>query len=137
MVFPVVMYGCESWTMKKAESWRIDAFELWYWKTLLRVPWTSRRSSPWKTFVSWNSPGKSTPSRGSPSREYPPPGDLPNPGVKPRSPALQADSLPSELPATTLRFILKEWYFLKTLILLFTLLSWLTWVSSNIWRDAK
>ena len=55
MVFPVVMYGCESWTIKKAERRRIDAFELWYWKRLLRVPWTARRSkqsilkeiSPW------------------------------------------------------------------------------------------
>ena len=45
MVFPVVMYGCESWTMKKAESQRIDAFELWCWRRLLRVPWTSRRSN--------------------------------------------------------------------------------------------
>ena len=45
MVFPVVMYGCESWTVKRAEYWRIDAFELWCWKRLLRVPWTSRRSS--------------------------------------------------------------------------------------------
>ena len=45
MVFPVVMYGCESWTIKKAESWRIDAFELWCWRRLLRVPWTARRSS--------------------------------------------------------------------------------------------
>ena len=45
MVFPVVMYGCESWTMKKAEHWRIDAFELWCWKRLLRVPWTARRSN--------------------------------------------------------------------------------------------
>ena len=45
MVFPVVMYGCESWTIKKAESWRIDAFELWCWKRLLRVPWTARRSN--------------------------------------------------------------------------------------------
>ena len=44
MVFPVVMYGCESWTIKKAERWRIDAFELWYWRRLLRVPWTARRS---------------------------------------------------------------------------------------------
>ena len=44
MVFPVVMYGCESWTMKKAERWRTDAFELWCWRTLLRVPWTARRS---------------------------------------------------------------------------------------------
>ena len=55
MVFPVVIYGCESWTMKKAECWRIDAFELWRWRKLLRVPWTARRSnqsilkeiSPW------------------------------------------------------------------------------------------
>ena len=45
MVFPVVMYGCESWTMKKAESQRIDAFELWCWRRLLRVPWTTRRSN--------------------------------------------------------------------------------------------
>ena len=55
MVFPVFMYGCESWTEKKAERWRIDAFELWCWRRLLRVPWTARRSnqsiikeiSPW------------------------------------------------------------------------------------------
>ena len=45
MVFPVVMYGCESWTIKKAEHQRIDAFELWCWRKLLRVPWTARRSS--------------------------------------------------------------------------------------------
>ena len=45
MVFPVVMYGCESWTVKKAERRRIDAFELWYWRRLLRVPWTARRSN--------------------------------------------------------------------------------------------
>ena len=45
MVFPVVMYGCESWTIKKAERQRIDAFELWCWRRLLRVPWTSRRSN--------------------------------------------------------------------------------------------
>ena len=45
MVFPVVMYGCESWTVKKAESHRIDAFELWCWRRLLRVPWTARRSN--------------------------------------------------------------------------------------------
>ena len=44
-VFPVVMYGCESWTVKKAEHWRIDAFELWGWRRLLRVPWTPRRSN--------------------------------------------------------------------------------------------
>ena len=54
MVFPVVMYGCESWTTKKAECQRIDAFELWCWRRLLRVPWTARRSNqsilniPWK-----------------------------------------------------------------------------------------
>ena len=45
MVFPVVMYGCESWTVKKAEHQRIDAFELWCWRRLLRVPWTARRSN--------------------------------------------------------------------------------------------
>ena len=45
MVFPLVMYGCESWTIKKAERQRIDAFELWCWRRLLRVPWTSRRSN--------------------------------------------------------------------------------------------
>ena len=45
VVFPVVMYGCESWTVKKAEHWRIDAFELWCWRRLLRVPWTARRSN--------------------------------------------------------------------------------------------
>ena len=45
LVFPVVMYGCESWTIKKAEHRRIDAFELWYWRRLLRVPWTARRSN--------------------------------------------------------------------------------------------
>ena len=67
MVFPVVMYGCESWTIKKAGSWRIDAFELWCWRRLLRVPWTARRSNQsikrksvlnilWKDWCwSWNS----------------------------------------------------------------------------------
>ena len=45
MVFPVVMYGCESWTIKKAGPWRIDAFELWCWRRLLRVPWTAKRSN--------------------------------------------------------------------------------------------
>ena len=45
MVFPMVMYRCESWTVKKAEHWRIDAFELWCWRRLLRVPWTARRSN--------------------------------------------------------------------------------------------
>ena len=67
MVFPVVMYGSESWTIKKAERWRIDAFELWCWRRLLRVPWTARRSNQsilrtsvlgvlWKDWCwSWNS----------------------------------------------------------------------------------
>ena len=66
MVFPVVMYGCESWTVKKAERRRIDAFELWCWRRLLRAPWTARRStSPfwrrsvlgvhWKEWWSWSS----------------------------------------------------------------------------------
>ena len=67
MVFPVVMYGCESWTVKKAECRRIDAFELWCWRRLLRVPWTARRSNQsilkeislgvhWKDWCwSWNS----------------------------------------------------------------------------------
>ena len=59
MVFPVVMYGCESWTVKKAERQRIDAFELWCWRRLLRVPWTARRSVlgvHWKDWYwSWNS----------------------------------------------------------------------------------
>ena len=45
MVFPVVMYGCESWTIKKAEYRKMDAFELWYWRRLLRVPWTARTSN--------------------------------------------------------------------------------------------
>ena len=45
VVFPVVMYGCENWTVKKAEHWRTDAFELWCWRRLLRVPWTARRSN--------------------------------------------------------------------------------------------
>ena len=55
MVFLVVMYGCESWTMKKAEHWRIDAFELWCWRRLLRVPWTARRSN--QSILKKNSPG--------------------------------------------------------------------------------
>ena len=55
MVFPVVMYGCESWTVKKAEHRRIDAFELWCWRRLLRVPWTTRRSN--QSILKENSPG--------------------------------------------------------------------------------
>ena len=53
MVFPVVMYGCESWTMKKAESQRIDAFELWCWRRLLRVPWTEVQPVHTKGDQSW------------------------------------------------------------------------------------
>ena len=55
MVFPVVMYGCESWTIKKAESRRIDGFELWCWRRLLRVPWTARRSN--QSILKESSPG--------------------------------------------------------------------------------
>ena len=55
MVFPVVMYGCESWTMKKAECLRIDAFELWCWRKLLRVPWTARTSN--RSILKQISPG--------------------------------------------------------------------------------
>ena len=55
MVFPVVMYGCESWTVKKAERWRIAGFELWCWRRLLRVPWTARRSN--KSILKEISPG--------------------------------------------------------------------------------
>ena len=55
MVFPVVMYGCESWTVKKAGQQRIDAFELWCWRRLLRVPWTTRRSN--QSFLNEISPG--------------------------------------------------------------------------------
>ena len=55
MVFPVVMYGCESWTVKKAKCRRIDAFELWCWRRLLRVPWTSRRSN--QSILKETSPG--------------------------------------------------------------------------------
>ena len=59
-VFPVVMYGCESWTVKKAEHQRIDAFELWCWRRLLRVPWTAKRSnqSILKEYQSWVFTGK-------------------------------------------------------------------------------
>ena len=55
MVFPVVTYGCESWTIKKVECRRIDAFELWCWRRLLRVPWTARRSN--QSFLKETSPG--------------------------------------------------------------------------------
>ena len=55
MAFPVVMYGCKSWTVKKAEHWRIDAFELWCWRILLRVPWIARRSN--QSILKETSPG--------------------------------------------------------------------------------
>ena len=55
MVFPVVMYGCESWTVKKAECQKMDAFELWFWRRLLRVPWTARRSN--QSILKESSPG--------------------------------------------------------------------------------
>ena len=55
MVFPVFVYGCESWSIKKAESWRIDAFDLWCWRRLLRVPWTARRSN--QSILKETSPG--------------------------------------------------------------------------------
>ena len=58
MVFPVVMYGCESWAIKKAEHQRIDAFELWYWRRLLRIPWTARRSN--QSILKETSPGYSS-----------------------------------------------------------------------------
>jgi len=54
MVFPVVMYGCENWTIKKTECWRVDAFELWCWRRFLRVPWTARRST--QSILKKNSP---------------------------------------------------------------------------------
>ena len=57
LVFPVVMYGCESWIVKKAECQKIDAFELWYWRRLLRVPWTARRSN--QSILKEMSPGRS------------------------------------------------------------------------------
>ena len=57
MVFPLVIYGCESWTIKKAEPWRIDVFELWCWSRLLRVPWTARRSN--QTILKEMNPGYS------------------------------------------------------------------------------
>ena len=68
MVFPVVMYGCESWTVKKAERRKIDAFELWCWRRLLRVPWTARRSNPVDSkgdqslvFIQWTDAEAETP----------------------------------------------------------------------------
>ena len=60
MFFPVVMYRCESWTIKKAQHWRIDAFKLWCWKRFLRVPWTARRSVSPKGNQHWTFIGRST-----------------------------------------------------------------------------
>ena len=65
MVFLVVMYGCESWTIKKAEHQRIDAFELWCWRKLLRVPWTARRSNP-KENQNWLCIGRTDAEAGAP-----------------------------------------------------------------------
>ena len=61
MVFPMVMYGCQSWTVKKAERRRIDAFELWCWRRLLRVPWTARRSNQSWVFFGRNDAKAETP----------------------------------------------------------------------------
>ena len=123
MVFPVVRYGCESWTVKKAEHQRIDAFELWCWIRLLRVPWTARRSN--QSILKEISPGCSLESkvkvkllsrvrlfetpwtvayRVPPSKEFSrqeywrglpflSPGDLPHPGIEPWSSTWQAVSL--------------------------------------------
>ena len=80
MVFPVVLYGCESGTIKKTEHQRIDAFELWGWRRLLRVPWTARRSS--QSILKEISPGCSFEGLMLPC---PSPGDLPDLGIKPMS----------------------------------------------------
>ena len=69
MVFPVVMYGCESWTVKKAECGRIDGFELWCWGRLLRVPWTARRSN--QSIPKEISPGRTGPGRNDAKAETP------------------------------------------------------------------
>ena len=98
MVFPVVMYGCECWTVKKAEHQRLDAFELWCWRRLLRVPWTN--SAP-RILCPGNSPRQEYWS----GLPFPTPGDLPDPGIKstlPASPALQADSSLIEPPGKLL-----------------------------------
>ena len=71
MVFPVIMYGCENWTIKKAECWRTDAFELWCWRRPLRVPWTARRSNqsilkemaPHSSTLAWKIPWTEEPGR--------------------------------------------------------------------------
>ena len=118
MVFPVVMYECESWTIEKAEHRRTDAFELWYWRTLLRVPWTARRSNQsilkeiggglvaklCPTLVTpWTVACQAPLSTGFSRQEFwsglpfPFPGNLLDPGIEPCSPALQVDSLLTEL----------------------------------------
>ena len=118
IVFPVVMCRCESWTIKKAERQRTDAFELWCWRRLLRVPWTARRSNQsilkkeWVKSLScirlfatlWTVACQAPPSMGFSKQEYwgglpfPSPGDLPDPGLEPGSPTLQADSEPPGKP---------------------------------------
>ena len=66
VVFPAVMYGCESWTVKKAEHRRIDIFELWCWRRLLRVPWTARRSNPSEGDQPWDFYGRNDAKAGTP-----------------------------------------------------------------------
>ena len=84
MVFPVIMYGCESWTTKKAECWTIDAFKLWCWRRLLRVPWTARRSN--KSILSQFSCSVVSDSlRPHESQHARPPCPSPTPGVYPNS----------------------------------------------------
>ena len=114
MVFPVVMYGCESWTIKKAEHRKIDVFKLWCWRRLLTVPWTARRSN--QSILKEISPGCSLERQEPLSTEFsqqeywsglpcPPPGDLPNPGIEPvalMSPALKGRFFTSPPPGKPL-----------------------------------
>ena len=135
--FPTVMYGCESWTINRAEPWRIDVFELWYWRRLLRVPWTARRSNQsilreiGGSLVAKLCPTLATPwtvayqallSMGFSRQEFwsglpfPFPGNLLNSGIEPSSPALQVDSLLTELWGKLLKEISPE-YSLERLML--------------------
>ena len=94
MVFPVVMYGCESWSIKKTKHWRIDAFELWCWRRLLRVPWTARRSN--QSLLKEISPGCSLEGLMLKLKlQYF--GHLMQRGIESGSLALQVDSFPTEL----------------------------------------
>ena len=119
MVFPVVMYGCECWTIKKVESCRTDALELWFWRRLLRVSWTTKRTNQSilkEISTEYSLEGLmlnlklqcfacQAPQSMEFSRQeywsglpFPCAGHLPNPGIEPGSPALQANSLPTEPP---------------------------------------